>query len=81
MPQVIELRNESGLDFADISSERWREYTFSENQSIRIEKPLKLYVSDNGHRILDAAGVSHYIPLNWIHLKWKAKDGEPHFVL
>lgn len=81
MSQVVEFRNDSGLDFKDISSEQWREYTFADGQAVRIEKPLKLYVSDNGHRILDAEGVSHYVPLNWIHLKWQAKDGEPHFVL
>jgi hypothetical protein len=76
MSQVVEFRNDSGLDFKDISSEQWREYTFSDGQAVRIEKPIKLYASDNGHRILDAQGV----PLGWIHLKWLAKDGEPHFV-
>ncbi len=81
MAQVVEFRNESGLDFRDISSEQWREYTFGEGQTVRIDKPLQLYVSDNGHRILDAEGVSHYVPLGWIHLKWQAKDGKPHFVL
>ncbi len=81
MSQAVEFRNESGLDFKDISTEQWREYTFVGGQSVRIEKPLKLYVSDNGHRILDAGGVSHYVPLGWIHLKWQAKDNEPQFVL
>lgn len=81
MNQVVEFRNESGLDFRNISSELWREYTFGDRQTVRIDKPLKLYVSDNGHRILDADGVSHYIPFGWVHLKWQAKDGEPHFVL
>ena len=81
MSLVLEFRNGSGLDFKDISSEQWREYTFDEGQTIRIDKPIRLYVSDNGHRILDAEGVSHYVPLRWVHLKWQAKDGEPHFVL
>ena len=81
MSQVVDFRNDSGLDFKDISSEQWREYMFADGQVVRIEMPLKLYVSDNGHRILDAEGVSHYVPLGWIHLKWRAKDGEPHFVL
>lgn len=57
MSQVAEFRNDSGLDFKDISSEQWREYTFPEGQAVRIDQPLKLYVSDNGHRILDAEGV------------------------
>ncbi|MCK0097495.1 hypothetical protein MWU60_18100 [Yoonia sp. F2084L] len=81
MSQVVDFRNESGLEFKDISSEQWREYTFSDGQSVRIELPLKLYVSENGHRLLDTAGVSHYIPLSWIHLKWQVKDGLPQFVL
>lgn len=81
MSQLVEFRNDSGLEFKDISSEQWREYTFDNGQTVRIDKPLKLYVSDNGHRILDAEGVSHYVPLGWVHLKWLAKDGEPHFVL
>lgn len=81
MPQVVEFRNDSGLEFKDISSEQWREYTFEAGQTVHIEAPLKLYVSENGHRILDAEGISHYVPFGWVHLKWKAKDGEPQFVL
>lgn len=81
MSQIVEFRNDSDLEFEDISSEQWREYTFVGGQTVRIDKPLKLYVSENGHRILDSCGVSHYVPLSWIHLKWKAKDGQPHFVL
>jgi hypothetical protein len=81
MTQVVEFRNDSSLEFKDISSEEWREYAFSDGQSVHIDHPLKLYVSDNGHRILDAEGISHYVPLKWIHLKWKSKNGEPQFVL
>lgn len=81
MSQVVEFRNDSGLDFKDITSELWREYTFGDGQTVRINEPLRLYVSDNGHRVLDGEGVSHYVPFGWIHLKWQAKDGYPHFVL
>ena len=81
MSKVVDFKNDSGLDFRDISVELWREYTFDNEQTVRIEQPLKLYVSGNGHRILDSAGVSHYVPLGWIHLKWRSKDGEPQFVL
>lgn len=80
MAEVIQFRNSSSLSFEDISSERWREYRFPDGQTVRIENPLKLHVSDNGHRIFDASGVSHYVPLGWVHLKWEAGDGEPHFV-
>ncbi|WP_174278268.1 hypothetical protein [Sphingomonas bacterium] len=73
--------NESDLSFADISSERWREYRFAGGDAIRIEQPLKLHVSESrGHRIFDAEGRSHYIPWGWIHLSWEAKDGAPNFV-
>jgi hypothetical protein len=75
------FKNESGLDFQDISSEEWREYVFDNGTSLRIDNPLKLHAGENGHRIYDSEGISHYIPLGWIHLKWKAKEGRPNFVL
>lgn len=76
-----EFDNQSGLEFMDISSEEWREYLFESGTTIRIDNPLKLNVSDTGHRILDGAGISHFVPVGWLHLKWKAKDGSPNFVL
>lgn len=76
----IGFENESGLEFTDISSEAWRMYSFENGETIRIEKPLQLHVSAEGHRIYDAEGVSHYIPMKWIHLSWKAKEGQPNFV-
>ena len=76
-----EFKNATNLEFADISSEQWREYQFLGGDVIRIDSPLKLNVSESGgHRIFDAEGVSHYIPAGWIHLKWTAKDGAPTFV-
>lgn len=75
------FRNESGLEFSDISSEEWREYRFPGGDVIKIDRPLKLHVSESrGHRIFDAEGRSHYIPWGWIHLSWGAKDGAPNFV-
>lgn len=76
-----EFNNQSGLDFTDISSEEFREYLFGKHRRVRIDKPLWLHVSSSGgHRILDSDGISHYIPLTWFHLYWKAKEGQPHFV-
>jgi hypothetical protein len=81
LAQTPEFRNATDLEFADVSSEQWREYLFVGGETIRIEAPLKLNVSESGgHRIFDASGVSHYIPIGWIHLKWMAKDGAPNFV-
>lgn len=78
----MEFRNSSTLEFSDISSEAWREYRFADGQVVRIDEPLKLNVSESkGHRIFDAAGISHYIPPGWIHLRWEAKAGQPNFVL
>lgn len=76
----MEFKNQSGLDFIDISSEKWRKYEFSGGATIVILEPQKLHVSDNGHRIFDSSGVSHYIPMSWIHLSWEAKKGSPNFV-
>ena len=85
MAQTIEaepkFNNQSDLAFDDISSERWREYRFAGGDVIRIERPLRLHVSESrGHRIFDAQGRSHYIPAGWIHLSWDAKEGAPNFV-
>lgn len=76
----MEFKNDSGLEFTDISSEEYREYRFAGGEVVRVDAPLWLHVSSNGHRLFDSAGKSHYVPLGWIHLHWKAKDGQPHFV-
>jgi hypothetical protein len=77
----VPFNNASGLDFTDISSEEWREYRFLGGETIRIDAPQQLNVSESrGHRIFDGQGVSHYIPPGWIHLSWKVKDGAPNFV-
>lgn len=71
----------SDFPFTDISSEIWREYRFAAGEVVRIENPLKLHVSGSrGHRVLDAQGISHYIPFVWIHLRWKVRPGQPAFV-
>jgi hypothetical protein len=77
---MIQFKNESKNEFTDISSEDYRVYVFSDME-IRIEGPQMLSVaSSGGHRVFDAQGVSHYVPKGWRHLKWKARDGHPHFV-
>jgi hypothetical protein len=76
----MEFKNDTTLEFTDISSEAFREYEF-ETKTIRIEAPLKLNVSSTGgHRIFDSAGNSHYIPAGWLRITWQAKAGFPHFV-
>jgi hypothetical protein len=74
------LRNDTKLNFIDISSEEFREYNFGSNGTIRINFPQFLSAGPNGHRILDNDEVSHYIPKGWISLSWKAREDAPHFV-
>jgi hypothetical protein len=74
------FRNASEHAFKDISSEQYREYRFPGGDTVRIDAPQFLSVSaSGGHRIFDADGNSHYVPNTWLHLTWRAKDGEPHF--
>lgn len=61
-------------------SEDWREYRFPNDEYVLIEDVRSLLVSNNGHRIVDADGFSHYVPKGWIHMTFKASDGEPFFV-
>lgn len=78
---AIEFRNESGLEFADISSEAERIYNFGSKGFVKIQNPLKLNVSDSGgHRIFSADGKSHYIPAGWVQLTWTVKADQPNFV-
>ncbi len=79
---MIEFRNESGLEFKDISTEAFRVYTLANGDTLRIDEPQRLHVSDSGgHRLFDGAGNSHYIPTGWLALTWQAREGKPHFVL
>lgn len=60
----------------DISHELFRVYVFPGKETVRIEQPLYLIVSDNGHRVVDKFYVAHYIPYGWIHLFWENDDKE-----
>ncbi len=63
----------------DISAEVYRLYRFPKGETVMIKKPMVLIVSDNGHRVVDKEGYSHYISYGWIHLKFKVEKGAPHF--
>ena len=76
-----DLRNESGLDFTDISTEASSQYQFPGAEYVIVLEPVALNVSNSGgHRILDSKGQSHYIPSGWIGITWHARDGAAHFV-
>jgi hypothetical protein len=79
------MRNNSSHKFTAIDSEEFRIYTVLNDTGIpykiRIDQPTHLAVSaSGGHRLLDAQGISHYVPAGWVHLCWKAKEGQPNFV-
>jgi len=57
----------------DISTELYRVYTFDTGYQLTIDKPITLSFSKRGSRILDEAGMGHYIPDGWVHLTWKTK--------
>lgn len=66
--------------WADISEEMVRVYRFAADAATTIVRPVALAINQRGsHRIIDADGISHYIPPGWIHLSWRAKDSTPYF--
>lgn len=74
------ITNNKSLKFNSLESEQFRVYSFANGSNITIEEPIALNVSKSGgHRVLDKAGISHYIPSGWNHLYWKVKDGQPAF--
>jgi hypothetical protein len=78
----VEFINKSKLEFVDISAEKYRTYLFpyvNGALEVRIDEPRKLHVGENGHRIFDGFGVSHYVPNGWILLSWEAKTGAANF--
>jgi len=67
-PKSKDVNNKD--NWIDISNEQWRKYRFPDKNVVEIIKPIKLMISGNGHRIVDAGGLGHYIPVGWIHLCW-----------
>ena len=81
-PVGIPFLNLSKFRFVDITSELFREYIYANGSKITIHYPLKLSVANNNaHRVFDSAGLSYYIPPNWISIVWKAKPGAPNFIM
>lgn len=79
MKKIPKFKNESNYEFKSLEHEKYRVYTFPNNQKIRIDSPLYFSVSENGHRVFDIFQVSHYIPKGWIHLYWEVYDEKPNF--
>jgi hypothetical protein len=74
--------NESKYEFSDISSEETRSYCFPNGNVLLIEKPLYLHVSDSGgHRLYCEAGYCYYVqPREGWYIRWRVREGKPHFV-
>jgi len=64
------LKRSDMKDWKDISHELCRAYRFSDGDYVTIQEPIGLIVSKNGHRIVDANEVCHYVPNGWIHMFW-----------
>lgn len=66
--------------WADISTEEFRTYIFPGEVQAVVRDPVALAVNQQGsHRIIDRAGMSHFIPAGWHHLVWKSDDAHPYF--
>ena len=87
---MVELRNKTELEFEPVN-EDWREYDYAVETehgigivTMRVEnvRYVNVHPVHGAHRLLDANGVSHYMPGNWmkrVGLRWKVAEGEPHF--
>lgn len=64
----------------DISAEEERTYEYAGGELISILHPLILIVSDNGHRVVDEAGVGHYIAYGWRRIIFKARNSQFQFL-
>jgi hypothetical protein len=64
------------MDQNDISTEQWREYDYGNGIAYRVENPLTLYrktdEKGDSHRVVDAAGVTHYPKRGWVGIRWFA---------
>ncbi len=77
---MTEFRNESKLIFTDISSEEFREYEYPDGHVKKYDSPLQLNVSPNGHRLFLENGDCVYVTKGWRTIRWRVKEGAPHFV-
>lgn len=75
-----EFEEKGPAPWRSLLSEVRRTYVFPGGEKVVIENPLRLNVSaSGGHRVLDGAGVSHYVPEGWHHLFWETEPGAEPF--
>lgn len=78
---VPRAQSQTDLKQGDLTDEDWREYDFG-SRVYRIGHPKTLYYRTGGttHRIVDADGVVHCVPVPGngdCVLRWKCKEGMP----
>lgn len=77
--------NNPELQFQDIGDEDWREYLYPGGNTLTIKDPVALAVSvsssapkvgsQQSHRVVDHAGVCHYVSPGWLAVSWKVLSG------
>ena len=73
------IRVPANMSFSSLESEKSRIYHFPNDEKRVIVDPIAINVSrSGGHKVIDAEGITHYIPKGWLELTWKAKDGANH---
>ncbi len=77
----LDFINNSDREFVDISSEISRMYMFNNGNTLEIEMPQYLSVSDSGnHYVVDIRGRVYVVAPGWQALTWQPKVGAPHIV-
>ena len=75
------FKNESDLQFTNISSEKERTYQFPNGQTYTIKHPQYLNVSPSGgHRIFDGRYCYYIQPKEGWVIRWETGVNKPHFV-
>lgn len=77
----LEKVDELEAKFNDISGlEDWREYVWGDGSIYKIEKPKSIFIrrGENGdsHRLIDEAGICHYVPVGWVAFRFQGKWGK-----
>lgn len=59
----------------DLTKEEWREYDFI-GEDYHINNPVTLWITEHSHRVLDKAGVVHWVPFDKDSsiFRWKPRD-------
>lgn len=59
--------------------EEWREYDYGDGRKYRIERPVSVNIQrsakGDSHRLIDDAGVSHYVGRNWVAFSFGGEWG------